>query len=320
MKIKNFFKTLLAGVAMGISSAIPGVSAGTIAVIFKIYDKLVHAVSFIFKEFKRSITILIPVILGLIIGLIPTIILVHKALGGFIFGLICIFAGFVIGSLPQITNEIKSVKPKAPHVIALVIALIIVIMLGIGSVLIKADVTTLIYDHPVWLYFVMIPVGLISSIALVVPGISGSMVLILIGFYTPLIESTTSIAKECLSGNWSNFLPQFGLLACFLIGILIGFFFVSKLMNYLLNKYKDITFFAILGFVLGSIVALFYNYNINEYYQMWKMGGQGYLSMNNEIIVGVVLLVAATVLSYLLVRYFNKQQKPSDEITTDSSK
>ena len=314
MKIKSWLKTLLSGMAIGFGSAVPGVSGGTIAVIFGVYEKIIWAISNIFKRFKEAFRVLLPTLLGVVVALIPTIYLMDKALYGFVFGVICIFAGFIIGSIPGIKDEVKDVKSEAKHIITLVIAALVAIGLGVGSVLAKADVTSYFYDTPIWFYFILIPVGFIASVALVVPGLSGGMILLLIGFYSPLIGYTTDTVKACLNGNWSNFGSLVGLLGCFAVGVLLGFYFISKLMHYLLSKYHDLTFFAIIGFVLGSIPALFFNYEIYSYYQVWASGNYIYMPMVIEIPIGVTLLVITTVLSYLLVRYKRKQIENQKEV------
>ena len=307
--MKNWVKHLLAGIGIGVGSAIPGVSGGTIAVILRVYESLIWAVSNIFKKFKEAFLILLPLVGGIAIGLIPTMILMDKALEGFLFGIVCVFAGFIIGSMPRITQEIKGVKAKPSYIIVLVVALLITVGLGVASIISQSDVSVHFDNPEIWFYFTLIPIGLLASIALVVPGISGGMILILSGYYKPLINSTVDTAKACLSGDWSHFGIQLAILACFGVGVVVGFFIVSKLMNLLLSKYHDITFFAILGFVIGSTIALFANYEIYEYYQSWASGGQGYLIKEIEIPLGISLLVICTVLSYLLVRYENKKSQ-----------
>ena len=318
MKIKNWFKTLLSGFAIGFGSAVPGVSGGTIAVIFGVYEKIIWAVSHILKCFKEAFRILLPTILGLVLGLVPAIILMDKALNGFVFGVICIFAGFIIGSLPGIKDEVKDVKPNKKHIIALVVALLFAVGLGVSSVVAKADVSPFIYgETPFWFYIILIPVGVIASIALVVPGLSGSMLLLLLGFYNPLLSYTKSVAEECVHGTWNNFGHLVLLLVCFAIGVLIGFYLISKLMHFLLAKFHDITFFAILGFVIGSVPALFCNYEIfynkTDGYMVWASGGQGYLPYYIEVPIGVVLLLVTMVGSYLLVRLKRKKELENKE-------
>lgn len=317
MKAKDWLKSLLAGMAIGLGTAIPGVSGGTVAVILKVYEKIVWAISNIFKEFKKAIIYLGPVLLGLIVAIIPTIYLMDKALDGFLFAVICLFAGFILGSIPGITDEVKSKPVKKSCIIVLIISALIAIGLGVGSVLARFDLSQY-FDHaPVWLYIVMVPVGFIASIALVVPGISGGMLLLLLGFYKPLINTAVSAAKNLFSGNWAPLGSQIGLLACLLVGILAGFFLISKLMNYLINKYHLITFYSIIGFVCGSVVALFFNYEIYAYYLKWATGEVGekapYLAYYIEIPIGVVLLIGAIIGSYLLVRYKRRQDEEKAE-------
>ena len=134
MNVKEWFKTLLAGMGIGLGSAIPGVSGGTIAVILKVYEKILWAISNIFKEFKRAVIYLLPVLLGVVLAVIPTLYLMDKALNGFLFGIICLFAGFIIGSIPGITDEVKGQIIKKWHIITLVIALLVAVGLGVASV------------------------------------------------------------------------------------------------------------------------------------------------------------------------------------------
>lgn len=312
--MKNLLKTLLSGMAIGFGSAVPGVSGGTIAVILGAYNKIIWAVSNIFKHFKEAFRVLLPTLIGVVIALIPTIYLMDKALDSFVFGIICIFAGFIIGSIPGIKDEVKDVKPKKLHITILIISAVIAMGLGVGSVLAKADASPYFYGQtPIWFYFVLILVGFIASVALVVPGISGGMLLLLIGFYDPLISYTTDTIKQCIQGhNWSNFGSLVGLLGCFLIGVIVGFYFVSKLMQYLLSKYHDHTFYSILGFVLGSVPALFFNFKIYDYYGKWRANLVTPIYI--EIPIGIILLIGVTILSYVLVRYKRKIELKEKEI------
>lgn len=307
MSVKEWFKALLAGMGIGVGSAIPGVSGGTIAIILKVYEKILWAISNIFKEFKRAVIYLLPVLLGVVLAVIPTIYLMDKALVGFLFGVICLFAGFIVGSIPGITDEVKGQPVKKSYIVALVISLLIAVGLGIASVVAEADVSAQLVNPQWWMYIVLVPVGTVASAALVVPGLSGSMLLLLLGFYQPLIETTVDTAKSCLQGDWSGFPQQLGILACFAVGVIIGFYFISKLMHYLLSKYRNATFYSIIGFVIGSTIALFFNFEIYAYYQLWAMNLYIYMPFYIEIPIGIVLLIGGAIASYMLIRYKRKQ-------------
>ena len=310
---KMWLKTFLAGIGIGVGSAVPGVSGGTVAVIFKVYEKIIWAVSNLFKHFKEAFKILLPTLLGVVIGLIPTMVLMKYALEGFVFGIVSVFAGYIIGSIPSIKKEVNDEKPRPIYIALAIFAALIAITLGVLSVVLKADFSEHFATPEVWFYFVMIPVGFVASIALVVPGLSGSMILLLLGFYSPLIDSTVETMKAVLHGDFSHLGIQVGILGCFFVGVVAGFFVISKIMNYLLSKYHHPTFYSIIGFIIGSVVALFFNFQIYEYYQIWADGKYVFMPMYIEIPIGIVLLGLAIFASYKLSKL---QEKSSQQETT----
>ena len=189
--MKNWFRRFFAGMGIGTGAAIPGVSGAAIAVIFHVYEDIINAVNNFRKKFGWAIKVLIPIILGIVCAVIPCIILFHLAFEYFMFALICIFVGFLIGSLPGVTKEVKNVKFTAKYKVILIIGIIFVVLLGVISVFVgdAVNLQSLFDEMPWWLYLVLIPVGALAAIALTVPGLSGSLILLLLGFYRPLISS-----------------------------------------------------------------------------------------------------------------------------------
>lgn len=322
--MKKFFNRLIAGLAIGTGAAIPGVSGAAIALIFHVYEDIINAVNSIRKKFGWSIKVLIPILLGNMIAVVACVILFHLAFEYCMFALICLFAGFLIGSLPGITDEVKEVKINKKLIICAVIGAIFVIVLGVLSIIIGSMGTGLqeqFFKMPVWLYFVLIPVGAVSAVALTVPGLSGSLILLVIGFYRPLMDTTTIWGKEILgigtTQSWSHFPQLVGMLCCFGLGCLIGIVAVSKIMTILLRKWHDQTYFAIIGFILGSILVLFFNYDIFNYYKYWAGTSTPGVVINPvmpiyiEIIVGILVLGVSAYLSYRLVK--SNHLKNNDE-------
>ena len=164
-----------------------------------------------------------------------------------------------------------------------------------------------LFDDPQWyLYLILIPVGAVAAVALTVPGLSGSLILLILGFYRPLVDCAKTWAKEMLVDHvFTHTGPLFGVIGCFAIGCLIGVVLVSKIMNVLLKKWRKETFFAIIGFIGGSILVLFANSNIVDYYRVWAgatiEGINPVLPMWLEIIIGIVVLALCAFLSYRLV-------------------
>lgn len=320
--MKQFFKRLVAGLGIGAGAAIPGVSGAAIALILHVYNDIIEAVNSFRKKFGWAIRVLIPILIGIMIAVITCIIVFHLAFEYCMFALICIFAGFLIGSFPGVTDEVKGVQITKKHIIAAVIAGVFVISLGILSVVLGSKgngVAQAFQEMPIWLYFVLIPVGAVAAVALTVPGFSGSLILLIIGFYRPLMDNATLWGKEILgvgtAQTWAHFPHLIGMISCFGVGCLIGVILISKLMTILLKKFHDITYFAIIGFILGSIVVLFFNYDIYNYYRVWS--GVVIENINPvmpiyiEIPVGLVILAGTAFLSYLLVK-FNRKNSQED--------
>ena len=313
MKIKEWFRKLVAGLAIGAGAAIPGVSGAAIAVIFHVYEDIIGAVNNFRKKFGWAIKVLIPILLGIIIAVIACIIIFSYAFEYLMFVLICVFAGFLIGSFPGITDEVKGEKLNKKYVLLIALGALFVIILGVLNVIVGLNgftVANLFNPQPVWwLYLLLIPVGAVAAVALTVPGLSGSLILLILGFYRPLVDNVKEWASEMLKhGDFSHTGALFGVLGCFAFGCLIGVVVVSKIMNILLKKWRKETFFAIIGFIAGSIFVLFFNSNIVDYYRVWGDASLGdalkihpVLPMWLEIIIGLVALALCAFLSYRLV-------------------
>ena len=311
----KFLRRLLAGMAIGVGAAIPGVSGAAIAVIFHVYEEIIDAVNNFRKKFGYSIKVLIPILLGIIIAVIPCIIVFSWAFEHIMFILLAVFAGFLLGSLPGITDEVKGHKPTKKQWIVISISIAFVIALGIASVFLgpNIDMNSQFDKMPLWLYFVLIPVGALAAVALTVPGLSGSLILLVIGFYRPLVDHARLWGGDIIkSGDWSHFGALMGIILCFGIGCVIGVVLVSKVMTYLLNKDRISTYFGIIGFVIGSFFVLFFNYEIYNYYLNWAgvevKGAEinPILPMYIEMLIGFAVLILTAFGSYQMVKYQRK--------------
>ena len=305
----KFIKRLLAGMAIGVGAAIPGVSGAAIAVIFHVYEEIIRAVDHFRKHVKQAIFILLPILLGAFLAIIPCIYLFSLAFEHMMFVLLSIFAGFLLGSLPSVTDEVKGHKPNKVQWVIIVIGILFVVSLGVASIFLGPQIkmNEQFDNMPLWLYFVLIPVGVISAVALTVPGLSGSLILLVIGFYRPLIDHVKNWGVDCLHGDWSNFGKLIGVVGTFGIGCVIGVVLVSKVMTILLNKHRISTFYGIIGFIIGSLFVLYFNYEIYNYYLNWA--GQEFPNINPvmpmylEIILGIGVFILATLASYQMVKY-----------------
>ena len=331
MKVKEWFRKFVAGLAIGAGAAIPGVSGAAIAVIFHVYEDIIGAVNNFRKRFGWAIKVLIPILLGILIAVGVCIVVFSYAFEYMMFVLICVFAGFLIGSFPGITDEVKGEKVNKKYGLLIAIGALFVIGLGVLNIIAGLNhfsVGDLFSPQPVWwLYLLLIPVGAVAAVALTVPGLSGSLILLILGFYRPLVDNVKDWASEMIKqGDFSHTGALFGVLGCFAVGCLIGVVLVSKIMNILLKKCRKETFFVIIGFIAGSILVLFANSNIVDYYQTWANPAYGedpkvnihpVLPMWLEIIIGILVLALCAFLSYRLVVAQRKraeiEQKENEE-------
>ena len=303
MKIKNFFLDAAKGAAIGVAMIIPGVSGGTLAVLLNIYDKLIGAISNILKDFKNSIKILAPILLGAVVAVVAAYFPLKFALNHAPFPTVMLFAGLMVGSCPKMVKEGIKNGFKKLDILSFILPLLLVIGICFIPNLGSADLSK---DMPIYGYFLLILIGMIASCALVVPGISGSMLLLILGYYSGIFD-TVSLLK-------TDFGHSALVLLTFAVGIIIGFFSIAKLMKFLLGKFPRATNWAIMGFVAGSIPAIFLTYNNN-------FPDFVYSSLSvAHIVVGCVLCVLGIIATFVLTEFVEYKSKQVKEITDNNDK
>ena len=260
MMIKpNFMSYLLKGLAIGTAAIIPGISGGTIAFMLGVYDQIIDAIVSIRHHTKKSLEVLLPVGIGIVVAIGLLTYPLGLALTYAPFPTVTLFAGLIIGGLPQLKKDLpKTLNTRAW--ILLVVPASIAILLGVFSVMGELDATSVLTGDDVLPKLSLLVVGFLGVSAFVVPGISGSMLLLSIGFYEPVLSSLRRLIDRLFDLN--GLLPEvinFGLLG---VGAVIGFVVISQLMKWLLTNYREDVNLAVFGFILGSLVAIFYNYEM----------------------------------------------------------
>ena len=186
MMIKpNFMSYLLKGLAIGTAAIIPGISGGTIAFMLGVYDQIIDAIVSIRRHTKKSLEVLLPVGIGIVVAIGLLTYPLGLALTYAPFPTVTLFAGLIIGSLPQLKKDL----PKALNArawILLVVPASIAILLGVFSVIGELDATSVLTGNDFLPKLSLLLVGFLGVSAFVVPGISGSMLLLSIGFYEPV--------------------------------------------------------------------------------------------------------------------------------------
>ena len=294
-KAVEFLANILRGAAIGIAFIIPGFSGGSVAAILGIYEKLVGAIADIFKSFKKSILFLLPILIGMLIGVAALILPIQWGLKNYPIPTVTLFVGLAIGGLPSITEKLKGGKPSWKHILACAVPLVAAAALCF----IPHGEEVKLFELNAGGYILLIVIGIVGSCALVVPGISGSMLLLIFGYYNPIVELIT---KYLLAGQ--NVGICLLVLLCVAVGLVAGFFAISVLMRYLLKRFPRGTHFAILGFIVGSIPAVYASTAADAGLSWGTLPASPWYW-----IVAALLLICGIAVSFCWVRFAREKKK-----------
>ena len=238
----NFIK----GFILGVANVIPGVSGGTMAVSMGVYELILSSIVNFFKDIKGNFSKLLPIALGILVAIVSTSKLVTYALTNYKAQTLCLFIGLIFGGVSLIMKKIRGKGSKTNYLIFFVVFFFVISLNFLKTGLIEISFTNMgIID-----YILLLVMGFIASSAMVIPGISGSFILMVLGYYDKIIYTVSTITDFSKLGSNLLILVPFG------IGVVMGIIFMAKLITNLIKKHETKTYFAIMGFVLSSVVVL----------------------------------------------------------------
>ena len=295
---KTWCKSALLGFFVGLAVIVPGISGSTVAIIFKLYDAFLYAVSNLFKHFKRCFFFLLPIGIGIVAGLAVGFLTVQKALEFIPFAVVGGFAGLMCGAFPAVKDELKGARPTKKQLALFIAGVCIPVAVALSSVFVSGGADK---DFSVWWRIALcLPVGAAVGLTQVVPGLSASAILMSIGYFTPLVESVHVT-------YWKQNPIIFLTYAALGIGFLCGIFFASGALTKAFEKARQTAYFLIVGLSLGSIAAMFCNVEIFAVYREWAATGIVW----KDLWLGAALFVCGAAIAYLLVRYQRKKDAES---------
>lgn len=283
--MKEFIANILRGMVIGLSNVIPGVSGGTMMVSMGIYDKLILMLTHFIKRMKEAVALLVPIAVGMLLSIAIFAKLFSEILfPKFPLQTNLFFIGLIIGGLPVIYRRVKGSSIRLPQIIACVVFFAVVVgfsLIGEGSGA-SASVT-----FGIGTVLKLFAVGIIAAATMVIPGVSGSMIMMIMGYYNTIIDTISQFISALKDFDIPAMLDTFAVLVPFGIGVLVGIVAVAKLIEFLLKKYPLVTYWAIIGLIVASPFAILI---------MMEIGTIGIV----EIVTGVLLLAAGFVISMKL--------------------
>lgn len=246
-------KNTCKGMLIGIANIIPGVSGGTMAVSMGIYDRLISCISHPFKDFKNNILFLILIALGMGIAIIASAFGIDYLFETFPLQTNLLFIGLIMGSLPAIYGKVKTVTMRMGHILAAVIFFAVVVgmamMNGSGGSYVELEPT-------VTGMILLFLVGVIASATMVIPGVSGSMMLLLLGYYNPILDTIKAFFVAVLDFDFPALFGTVLILAPFGVGVLAGMVLIAKIIEVIFERYPTYAYWAIIGLLFGSPIAI----------------------------------------------------------------
>ena len=276
--MKDKLLYVIKGFFFGLANIIPGVSGGTIAITMGIYEDMISSISGFFKNPKKSIMYLMPIGIGAVLSILLMSKVISFCLDKFPASTNLFFIGLIVGGIPLLTKKVKDAKFNPVNAFLLLLTFSIIMFMtfsdGGGS---NIDLTNITFGKMILLFII----GMIAAGCMVIPGISGSFVLMLLGAYQPIISVIGDLT------NFSNLGHNMTILIPFGIGVVAGIIVIAKILEYLFSKYEVSTYYAILGFIVASVIVL----------SVTVVGAHASIV---ELIFGIVLFVIGSTVGYKL--------------------
>ncbi len=250
--MKDNILLVIKGFIMGIANIIPGVSGGTLAIILGIYEKFIGTLSHFFKGLKENLKFLVLIFIGIGLAVVTMSNVIDYSYNNFPLPTTLFFMGLVIGGIPLLYGKVKgkAEMKKASSWVIFAIAFVCVIFLALSNRIFAEGASVDFANMGIGGYALLFIVGAVAAATMIIPGVSGSLVLMLLGYYYPIIN----LLKELTQFN--NVFGNLVIAFVFGIGVLTGIVLISKLIEFLFKKYETKTYFGVLGFIFASIIAI----------------------------------------------------------------
>lgn len=258
MKRMKLINQILRGVVIGIANIIPGVSGGTMMVSMGIYDTLIHCITHLFSEFKKSVKTLLPYAIGMLIGIMALASLLSFLFERYPLPTNTAFIGLILGGLAPLLRKIERKKINPVAVIVFIVFFAVVIWMALAGPRQNAENV----EINIGTILILVVMGAIASATMIIPGVSGSMMLMLLGYYTPVLNALNALKTAIFSADLAAMGAPLAVLLPFVVGVALGIFGIAKLIEWFIARFPTPTYCGVLGLVLASPVAILIRTNM----------------------------------------------------------
>lgn len=274
----QYLLAVLYGLVFGIANIIPGVSGGTMLVVFGCYDKVCGALSLNLKEIKKNIVFLIFFGIGAAAGIVGFSFVITWLFENFPTETYMFFIGLIVGSIPLIIRN-ATVKKKFSPICIIPFVLALALVVGLAMLEASGSETAAVTATGIGAMAFYLFAGFVAAVAMIIPGVSGSFVMVLLGTYASVIAAIKGLEFEIL-------IPT-------AIGVLGGLILGARLITFLLKKFRLMVFSAILGLVVGSLYAIY-------------PAGAG---LNADTFIGIAVMILGFFISFIVGKHTKVEEE-----------
>ncbi len=273
--MKKRLLLIIKGFIIGVANIVPGVSGGTLAITMGLYEDIIGAVNHFFSNFKKNLQLLIPIGLGVVFAILLGSRLLEYSFTNYPVATTLLFAGLVTGGIPFLFRKASFKKADKFDISIFLIAFALVIVMYFTG---ESDKDVTLTGLNIFGHLKLFILGIIGAATIVIPGISGSLLLMILGYYNPILETINNITK------FNNVLDNILVLFPFGVGMVLGVLLVARLIEFLFKKHDRKTYFGILGFVISSVLVVIL--------PLFKVD-----TTTSEVVIGIVLFVIGCVIA-----------------------
>lgn len=252
--IMKLLKEICRGSLIGVANIMPGVSGGTLAIAMGIYDKIIYGVTHIRKDFKESMRILLPIGVGAVLGFVGLSYVIQWMFSSYPVQTNLLFIGLVLGGVPEI---LKPIRKEPVGIVSICVFLVLFLLIATVPFLGQGAGKSVVLDISISMAFQLFGIGVLAAATMVVPGVSGSMILLLLGYYEPLLNEITKFIDGFLRLDLQGIFYGIVLLGPMAAGLAVGIFLIANIIEYLFVHYRGSTYWGILGLILASPIGIF---------------------------------------------------------------
>lgn len=261
----EILRLILIGIVIGMANVIPGVSGGTLTVVFNIYDKFINAITLNVKRIIANRKFVFPLLIGMAIGVLLFSKLITVLYGRFPIQTNFFFTGLILGSMPLIFKFMLKTETEEKLSVSKKIIIFVCVLAGLVALLLfsslesnvdKSQMISVLPPISVGLSTKIFFAGLIGAIAMIIPGISGSLLMLILGVYPIVMSGIPALFdSETMFHAFFLLLPNG-------IGVLLGLLIGAQIVKVLLRIAPNHTYAVIFGLLCGSAITLIPDFSV----------------------------------------------------------